>query len=162
MYRINLFKHIIALRNLFYFTIILFLIIYYSNMSLSLAWIGLAPFLLPVIYIHIQYYIENNKYILSYNNSCIKIKIDQEISCISFDEILSIELNASGGIYKRIDWENSTFQSYHYIKIVCHNNAYYITSLLFLKPIEEELHQFIYMNKDKYTRKKRFISTIKR
>lgn len=123
--------------------------------------LALFILILPGLYLHLLYYLKNKDSYITVDNDSISIKDDSGLTVvIPFEEITLIELHASGGIFKRIDWENFYFQSYHYLKLYTKSKQYYLSSLLFDKPIEIELFDFIEINKEKFVRVKEFISLI--
>jgi hypothetical protein len=77
---------------------------------------------------------------------------------LPYREMEAVELNAAGGIYHQPAWDKFTFQSYHYLKIRCHGQTHYLTSLLAKHPLEKAFPQLLQATAPRYTRRKRIIA----
>jgi len=153
--------YIISLQHLFYLLALIIPTLFFMNQLFLFRWlpIVLAPYVLPYLFVHGEYFLKNRNTALEVEENIIILYQGEEKYRLGEDEITSIELHLAGGVYKNTDWENLPFQNYHYMKIVDGDGkAFYITSIL-VNHIPRQLCDFIAKHKAKVAIKKRFLAS---
>lgn len=154
--------HLYALRHLFYSAVvggILLLLTGAYALPVGIILLAAAPYFAPGLYAHVEYYLRNRHTTVAAFDDRLEVTQGGEIILLPYREMKAVELHAAGGVYRQIDWENYAFQSYHYLKIQCHGQTHYLTSLLVSLPLEQAFPSLLAATAGRYTRHKRFMAS---
>ncbi|TGE14539.1 hypothetical protein [Hymenobacter elongatus] len=154
--------HLYALQHLFYSLVALgFLLAVTGSYALPVGFIllAMAPYFAPGLYVHGEYYLRNRHTSVAAFDDRLELTHVGATVVLPYVEIEAVELHAAGGVYLQIDWEIYAFQSYHYLKIQCHGQTYYLTSLLVKSPLEKVFPHLLAATAGRYTRHKRFMAS---
>lgn len=154
--------HLYALRHLFYSLVALGIMLAVTGsyaLPVGFLLLGLSPYLGPGLYAHGAYYRRNRHTSVAPFGDRLEVTTHRGATLVlPYREMEAVELHAAGGVYRQIEWENFAFQSYHYLKIRCHGQTHFLTSLLVKRPLEKAFPHLLLATAERYTRHKRFMA----
>ena len=145
-YRITIKKQLNAFTFIFYFTILFILLLGYyqynnelNNESLFYYGIFFLISLIPVVFLHIEYFARNGNYtfIIDSENKCLKlssIKKD-EVTIIKFEDIERIVIYCAPSVRKKRNIKILPFESYHFARIFTKSHEQHVITNLLMEDI---------------------------
>ncbi|TDN35752.1 hypothetical protein E4631_24500 [Hymenobacter sp. UV11] len=153
--------HLYALRHLLYSLGALAILLPLKGamgVPVGFVLLALSPYLGPGLYVYVAYYLRNRHTSVAAFEDRLEVTENGAMLVLPYGEMEAVELHAAGGVYRQTDWENFAFQSYHYLKIQCHGQTHFVTSLLTNSPLEKAFPHLLGATAARYTRHKRFLA----